>query len=150
MASDRQIEANRQNAQLSTGPRSPEGRQRVASNALKHGLTGKRIVLPNENPDEFDAFRGALWFNLDPQGALEEVLAEKIVADAWRLRRVPVLEHRRDGQKLPHYEIRQVHAASDPKEGKYQQQFDQLTPAVTHALRNSHMNSGTCRGRRKR
>jgi hypothetical protein len=30
--------------------------------------------------------------DLDPQGALEEVLADKIVADLWRLRRVPVLE----------------------------------------------------------
>jgi len=99
MASDRQIQANRQNAQLSTGPRSPEGKQRVASNALKHGLTGKQMVLPNEKPDDFDAFRSALWNDLDPRGVLEEVLADKIVADAWRLRRVPILEaamHTRD------------------------------------------------------
>jgi hypothetical protein len=99
MASDRQIQANRQNAQLSTGPSSPEGKQRVASNALKHGLTGKEIVLPNEKPEDFDAFRSDWWEDLDPRGILEEVLADKIVADAWRLRRVPIFEaamHARD------------------------------------------------------
>jgi hypothetical protein len=52
----------------------------------------KQIVLPNENPADFDEFRSALLNDLDPQGALEEVLADKIVADLWRLRRVPVLE----------------------------------------------------------
>jgi hypothetical protein len=92
VSSERQIEANKINAQRSTGPRTPEGKQRVASNALKHGLTGKQIVLPNENSDEFDEFRNAIWNDLCPQGAFEEVLADKIVADAWRLKRVPVLQ----------------------------------------------------------
>jgi hypothetical protein len=92
MATERQIEANRRNAQLSTGPRTPGGKARVALNALQHGLTGKQVVLPNENSDEFDAFRSALRNDLCPQGSIEEVLADKVVADAWRLRRVPVLE----------------------------------------------------------
>jgi hypothetical protein len=103
MTSQRQIEANRLNAERSTGPRTADGKERVASNALKHGLTGKRVVLPNEDPEEFDAFRSALWVELDPQGALEEVLAEEIVADAWRLKRIPILEatvHARDQQEL--------------------------------------------------
>jgi hypothetical protein len=67
MANETQIRANQENAKRSTGPRSPEGKQRVALNALKHGLTGKQVVLYNENPEDF-------------------------VADAWRLRRVPLLE----------------------------------------------------------
>ena len=92
MSSDQQIEANRLNAQKSTGPRTAEGKERVASNALKHGLTGKQVVLPGEDPAEFDAFRSGLIAELAPQGALEEILAEKVVADAWRLRRVPPLE----------------------------------------------------------
>ena len=103
MSSERQIEANRLNAQRSTGPRSPDGKARVASNALKHGLTGKQIVLPNENAEEFEAFRIALWYDLAPQSSLEEELAGKIVADTWRLRRVPILEaalHARDRQDL--------------------------------------------------
>ena len=50
------------------------------------------MVLPGENPDDFDSFRAGLLSSLGPQGALEEALAEKIVADAWRLRRVPIIE----------------------------------------------------------
>ena len=87
MASERQNEANRRNAQLSTGPRTADGRARVALNALKHGLTGKQFVLPGEDPAEFDAFRSDLIADLAPQGVLEEIFAEKIVADAWRFRR---------------------------------------------------------------
>jgi len=121
MATDRQIQANRQNAQLSTGPRSAEGKQRVAANALQHGLTGRQIVLPNENPDDFDAFRRALRDDLDPRGALEEVLVDKIVADAWRLRRVPMLEaaiHARDKHEIElgalNAELARIYRMSDP------------------------------------
>lgn len=39
MATDRQIEANRRNARLSTGPTSAAGRARSAQNARKHGLS---------------------------------------------------------------------------------------------------------------
>jgi hypothetical protein len=92
VSSERQIEANRQNAQRSTGPRTPEGKAKVAMNALKHGLTADRIVLANEDPEEFDAFRSAMLAALDPQDAVDEVLAERVVVNAWRLRRVPMLE----------------------------------------------------------
>ena len=92
MSSDKQIAANRLNAQGSTGPRSPAGKAKVSTNALRHGLTGRSIVLPNENPEDFEAFRAGLLTSLDPQDELEEALADKYVADAWRLRRVPSLE----------------------------------------------------------
>ncbi len=92
MSTDRQIAANKINAQKSTGPRTPTGKERVSSNALKHGLTGKDVVLPNEDALEFDSFRVDLLASLAPQGELESMLVEKIVVDAWRLRRVPKLE----------------------------------------------------------
>jgi hypothetical protein len=92
MSSERQIEANRLNAQRSTGPQTEEGKAKVASNALKHGLTGKRVALPGEDPNAYDAFLAHMIGALAPEGALEEVLAEKIVADAWRLKRIPEFE----------------------------------------------------------
>jgi hypothetical protein len=98
MTTDRQIEANRSNALKSTGPRTMIGKARVAQNPLTHGLTGRHIVLPSENPNEYDAFRAGLVKSLEPEGDLERLLADKIVADAWRLRRIPMLEaavHRR-------------------------------------------------------
>ncbi len=53
MATAAQIDANRRNAQLSTGPRTDEGKNRVRRNAIKHGLAAFTIVpvLPNEDPN---------------------------------------------------------------------------------------------------
>ena len=41
MTSARQVKSNRRNARRSTGPRTAAGKQVVASNARRHGLTGK-------------------------------------------------------------------------------------------------------------
>ena len=49
MISEKQLDANRRNAQLSTGPQTPEGRAAVRHNALTHGLTAQYAVLPQEN-----------------------------------------------------------------------------------------------------
>ena len=68
MSSERQIRANRLNAKQSTGPSSSDGKARVASNPLKHGLTAKRIVLPSESAEEFEAFRIALWMTSIQRG----------------------------------------------------------------------------------
>jgi hypothetical protein len=98
MPTDRQIDANRSNALKSTGPRTAAGKARVAENLLKHGLVGRQIVLPSENAKEYNDFRAGMVKSLEPEGDLECLLADKIVADAWRLRRVPMLEaavHRR-------------------------------------------------------
>ena len=103
MSNDKQIEANRLNAQGSPGPRTPAGKARVSLNAVKHGLTGRDVVLPGENPDDFDSFRAGLLASLDPQGELEGALAERIAADLWRLRRIPIFEatlHRRGCKEL--------------------------------------------------
>jgi hypothetical protein len=103
MASERQVEANRQNAQRSTGPHSAAGKARVALNALKHGLTGKQVVLPSEDPKDFDAFRDGMLNALEPHDEFEGTLAERIVIDTWRLRRAALLEsglYRRGLQEL--------------------------------------------------
>jgi hypothetical protein len=79
---------NRRNALQSTGPTTPEGRAVSRMNALRHGLTAKSVLLPDERAEDFVAFAENLRTDLDPVGAMEEVLAERIVAAAWRLRRV--------------------------------------------------------------
>jgi hypothetical protein len=91
-SSDRQIAANRLNAKRSTGPRTLAGKAKVSVNAMKHGLTGRDVVLPGENAEDFDTFRSDLVTSLNPQSVLESLLAEKIVADGWRLRRVAIFE----------------------------------------------------------
>ena len=56
MATAAQIEANRRNAQRSTGPKTDGGKARVRRNAVKHGMTARTImpVLPQEDPKELE------------------------------------------------------------------------------------------------
>jgi len=87
------IQANRANAELSTGPRTPEGKARSAQNSLQHGLTAKTALLPNEAPRPYHEFRAKLVADLHPQGALEDRLAETMADVQWRLRRIRSLEY---------------------------------------------------------
>jgi hypothetical protein len=92
MATNKQLEANRANARRSTGPKSASGKARSRLNAVTHGLTARQIVVGAEKPEEFDAFREALFADLEPSGALQCELVDEIVRSMWRLRRIPVLE----------------------------------------------------------
>jgi len=92
MASQQQIDANRQNAQKSTGPKTPEGKAAVSQNALKHGLTAQQAVLSGEDKDEFEATRQSFEDELKPVGPLQTFLVEQIVMAAWRLARLRTLE----------------------------------------------------------
>jgi hypothetical protein len=86
-------EASRRNGAKSRGPKTPEGKERSSQNALKHGLRAqKHIVLPGERAAEFAALEAALLEELAPQGALQTVLARRVVAAAWRLERAERLE----------------------------------------------------------
>ena len=87
MASEAQVAANRLNAQKSTGPRTAEGKAVVAQNAVKHGLLAREGVLRGEDGEEFERHREALLEELNPTGALEVILAARIVDLTWRLRR---------------------------------------------------------------
>jgi hypothetical protein len=83
------IEANRQNARLSTGPRTPEGKAVSALNATRHGLfTVCPVVAGLESAEAWDAHRSAIASALRPVDALEELLADRVALAAWRLGRV--------------------------------------------------------------
>ena len=88
MSSKKQIEANRQNATKSTGPKTPEGKTLSSKNATKHGLLSKQVLLPSESEEEFEELSQGLREDLKPVGALETRLVEDIAADFWRLSRI--------------------------------------------------------------
>ena len=87
MASEAQIEANRANAQKSTGPRTAEGKAVVAQNAVRHGLRARAAVLQGEDWEEYTGFRDEMLEELYPDGVQEMELATRIVDLTWRLRR---------------------------------------------------------------
>jgi hypothetical protein len=85
--------ASRRNGAKSRGPKTPEGKARSARNALKHGLRAQQcIVLPGERASAFAALEAALMAELAPEGALQTVLAQRVVAASWRLARAEGLE----------------------------------------------------------
>jgi len=88
MSTQAQIQANRRNAQKSTGPKTAEGKAVVAQNALKHGLFAHENVIKCEKQADFDRFREELLMGLSPVGGVEAMLAERVVSLSWRLKRV--------------------------------------------------------------
>ncbi len=92
MSSQKQIDANRLNAQKSTGPNTPEGRDAVRFNALRHGLTAKHAVLENENEQEFQEMLEAFEAEHQPTGPTESLLVQQMVMATWRLRRLRAVE----------------------------------------------------------
>jgi len=71
-----------------TGPRTSAGKERSSLNALKHGLTSRRVVLPYEDQAEYDRLLKELLDESKPAGTLEFELVNDIAAALWRLRRV--------------------------------------------------------------
>ena len=92
MSTLNQIDANRRNAEHSTGPRTPEGKAASSHNALKHGLTSAQIVLPTESQAEFDELANELREEYQPDTPSESLLVDQLIAASWKLRRVRAAE----------------------------------------------------------
>src|ERR1022692_3839922 len=75
-SSERKIQANRQNALRSTGPKTERGKRTVARNAIKHGLLAREVVITagdgKESPEEFQDLLTRLWEDYEPVGVVEE------------------------------------------------------------------------------
>jgi hypothetical protein len=87
MSTEAQIDANRRNAEASTGPRTTEGKARVSRNSTTFGLYSTGDVVRPEEESLYQAFCEDFQRQLAPQGAMETTLAGEIVHAAWRLRR---------------------------------------------------------------
>jgi len=88
----RQIEANRRNAQLSTGPCTEEGKRRSRQNAVRHGLTAETVIDALEDVEDYAAFEMAVTADYDPQSAVERELVLRLASLLWRLRRATAIE----------------------------------------------------------
>jgi hypothetical protein len=92
MSSFRQIEANRRNAGLSTGPVTEEGKRRSRQNALRHGLTAETVIDALEDAEDYAAFEMAVTADYDAQSAVERELVLRLASLLWRLRRATAIE----------------------------------------------------------
>jgi hypothetical protein len=83
---------NRENASHSTGPKTEAGKKRSCLNALRHGLTGHTMVLPDEDLVAYQDLTDQFFDDFKPVGILEKHLVQALADTSWRLRRVSALE----------------------------------------------------------
>ena len=88
MSSRNKRKQARQNGAKAAGTKSPAGIQQSSENSLKHGLTGKAIVLSNESQQKFEELHQTYVEEFQPQSGVEMDLLDQMVAAQWRLRRI--------------------------------------------------------------
>jgi hypothetical protein len=108
MTTEAQITANRSNAEKSTGPRTPEGKEKASQNSLKHGLFAREGVIRGEDWEEFEMHREMLLEELAPNGPLEGMLAARVVDLTWRLQRAGQNQNEVFGALYDRYLARQA------------------------------------------
>ena len=92
MISEKRSQAARANGARSRGPKSPEGKAISSRNALRHGLLSTTLLLPGEDPENFEALFAQLTTHYAPVNDVEMSMIEEMASSYWRLRRVWAME----------------------------------------------------------
>ncbi len=92
MATEKQLQANRQNALKSTGPKSSIGKMVASRNSTQHGFYSTSVLLPDEDRDEFLKLGRRLVSAYNPCGVLEEELVRTIIETHWQFRRANLVD----------------------------------------------------------
>ncbi len=121
-------------------------------NSVKHGLSAEEVVLPSENPEQYDHLQEDLISEFKPLGALEHHLVDRIAGCTWRLRRLyrveagvyglasirlelshNLEEMRKYEEMLPiirHYSYKQLRINDKQKHGKASAQVERTTKVL--------------------
>jgi hypothetical protein len=105
--SEAKLEANRRNAQKSTGPRTEEGKGRSSLNAVTHGLRAETLVLRDEDPQVLDDRREAWRACLLPGDDVEERLVDDVVVYTWQQDRARRAQAGRINANMTNYGVEQ-------------------------------------------
>jgi hypothetical protein len=92
MSTPSQISANQANAQLSTGPKTAEGKSKSSLNAVSTGLTGRTVLLPTDDVQAYAAHFARFSDRYKPATPEEQELVQDLAQTKWRLLRIPQLE----------------------------------------------------------
>jgi hypothetical protein len=102
--SEKQLAANRRNAQKSTGPRTAKGKAVSSRNATTHGLYSGDIIIKSpylkESRKEYNRLLADLFDELQPTTMFQVCLVHKIASCLWRLRRVTRAENAQINRRL--------------------------------------------------
>jgi hypothetical protein len=83
MATEKQMQANKLNAQMSTGPKTPEGKANSSLNRLSHGFASHARIMPGEDAEQFKGLLTDLQNEYQPATATEQILVEEMVTSRW-------------------------------------------------------------------
>jgi len=139
--SERKLEANRANAQKSTGPQRPEMKEKVSQNARKHGLCSHFHILPCESKAEYDQFLDQLMKDEKPVGIAEIELVVKMAENTWLSKRALRMQHGcyTIEPRTPEQEARDEHpigiSFSLERYIRYQTSFDRAYQRASKELR---------------
>lgn len=92
-ASKSRAEINRANAQLSTGPSTPEGKLASSRNSLKHGLASGTLIIPGEDQAALEALQTALLDEHQPATDTETLLVTEMAQSWWLTQRAIRLQN---------------------------------------------------------
>jgi hypothetical protein len=87
MSTEAQINANRENAKHSTGPRTVDGKAKVRRNAARHGLCCTIVGMSDENQEDLNKLLDELTEEHRPQSPTESLLVYKMALNmvgTWR------------------------------------------------------------------
>jgi hypothetical protein len=87
MASTAQITANQINSQSSTGPRTEVSKETSSRNNFRHGLASNQILIPGEDPAEFETMREGFVADQKPVGIIEAALVNNMANHYWLAQR---------------------------------------------------------------
>ena len=90
--SQKQIDANRRNAQKSTGPKTKEGKAKSAMNSIKYGIYSDKYLIKDESPVEFQNYRKKMLKCLNPTNFVLFDMATHIISNGWEYQRHSLLQ----------------------------------------------------------
>ena len=103
MATQKQIAANRRNAEKSTGPRTPEGKAASRMNALKTGIDAESLLVRGEDPNALEALTAEYYGYYQPVTPQERCLVDSLVRAEWLQRRLTRVETQLWNRRLDLY-----------------------------------------------
>ena len=137
MPSLRKSESARENGAKSRGPKTEAGKQRSSQNALRHGLTSQTIVLPSEDPADFERLLDSYLEHFRPASPVAVDLVHELAAAKWRLNRLALIETQLLADSIAEVEQRRLQSIEDGDEDQ------PLTPAQSLAEGFDRLASGS-------
>ena len=115
MATDKQIAANRRNAQKATGPKTAEGKFKSSLNALRLGLYSHTFIIKTEDEQVFQNFSAGFIDEFKPQTPSELELLEQLISIAWRRHRLATLINLRVNNAIDTVAAQCAHTVTPPE-----------------------------------